>query len=173
MGPTWAGVPNEVTSPKAHDWWCCTLFLHLRLTGMEFGDEVGSVGKRTPRAFHQVLTGRKRSLYGDLAAIWNQQCSRWPNRIPALGCLDLDIFLFIHDVNNGCIRGSHGHITFLQDWRSANYKRLRMTTSNLDQVSFGKLSKHCFIISLSNDHVQDWFLFPVKCNNQLARLRKP
>ncbi len=111
LGPTWAGVPNKVTSPKAHDWWCNTLFLHLRMTEMEFGDEAGSVGKRTPRAFHQVPTGQKRRLYADSAPDWIQQCSRWPNRIPALGGLDLDIIVFFHDVSNGCIRSSHGHIT--------------------------------------------------------------
>nr|ABB47057.1 retrotransposon protein, putative, Ty3-gypsy subclass [Oryza sativa Japonica Group] len=64
---------------------------------MEFRDDAGSVGKRAPRAFHQVVTGRKRRS--------------WPNRIPALGGRDLGIFLFIHDVSNGCIHGSHGHIT--------------------------------------------------------------
>ncbi len=41
---------------------------------------------------------------------WSQQCSRWPNWILALGGLELDILLFIHDVSNGCIRSSHGHI---------------------------------------------------------------
>ncbi|KAB8094899.1 hypothetical protein EE612_022344, partial [Oryza sativa] len=40
----------------------------------------------------------------------SQQCSRWPNWILALGGLELDILLFIHDVSNGCIRSSHGHI---------------------------------------------------------------
>lgn len=35
-----------------------------------------------------------------------------PYRILALGGFDLDIFLLIHDVSNGCIYRSRGHIRF-------------------------------------------------------------
>nr|AAQ56398.1 hypothetical protein OSJNBa0003M24.13 [Oryza sativa Japonica Group] len=53
MGSTWAGVPNKVTSPKAHDRWRNTLFLYF---ADEFGDEIGFIGKKIPRAFHRLKT---------------------------------------------------------------------------------------------------------------------
>ncbi len=68
---------------------------------MEFGDKAGSIGKRTLRAFHQILMDPKRSSYAYLAAVRSQQYSRWLNRILALGHFDLD-------VNNSCINGSLG-----------------------------------------------------------------
>ncbi|BAT10314.1 Os10g0322032, partial [Oryza sativa Japonica Group] len=42
---TWTGVPDEVTSPMAHDRWRNTLFFQLWLVQMEFGDEARSVLK--------------------------------------------------------------------------------------------------------------------------------
>ncbi len=69
------------------------------MTEIKFGDETGFVGKRTVRAFHQVHMDQKRR--------------RWTNWIPALGGLDHDVILLIHDMNNNYIHSSHGHINIL------------------------------------------------------------
>jgi hypothetical protein len=73
-GRTWAGAPNEATNPKAHDRWCHTLFIQLRMIHLEFGDGARYVGKSTLRAFHQVLMDSKWSSYAHLVAVWNQRC---------------------------------------------------------------------------------------------------
>ncbi len=112
MGPTWARVPNEVTSPLAQYKWRSALFLQLSSTEMAFWNKVVSVGKTTPWAFHQVLVDPKRSSYAYLAAIWIQHSRRWPNWILEFGWLDLEVFFLIHDVSNGCIHGSHSHIIY-------------------------------------------------------------
>ena len=97
MGSTWAGVPNKVTSPKAHDRCRNTLFLYF---ADEFGDEIGFVGKKIPRAFHRLKT----ELVCTFAVVWSQHCSRWPNWISKIGQLNLDM-------SDDCINSSHGHIT--------------------------------------------------------------
>ena len=47
-GPHLGWVPNEGISLNAQDRWHNTLFLQMRMTEMEFGNEAGSVGKRIP-----------------------------------------------------------------------------------------------------------------------------
>ena len=67
--PLMLGVPNKVTSPKAHDRWCNNLFIQLRMTEINFGHEAKYIRKRTFKCFPSSTHRLKRSSYAYLAIV--------------------------------------------------------------------------------------------------------